>query len=413
MTDFPRDPALDSTPAFLREGYLFVSNRCERLGTDAFRARLMLREVVCMRGRDAAELFYGDERFTRRHAMPATTVSLLQGAESVQALDGEAHAHRKRMFVDLMTPAALDRIAEAFRTSWHEHAAGWRGSVVLHDEVRLVLTATALAWTGIEADEEGTRVLANQLSAMIDEAASFGPHYVHARYLRERCEAWARNVVREVRDGAAGPEGSPVRAIATHRDLSGEPLDADVAAVELINLLRPIAAVARYVTFAALELHRHPHWRERLCTGESGEVRARDIHDFVQEVRRTAPFFPVVAGLAQGPFEWRGHRFEEGDWVMLDLYGTSRDASVWEEPDAFRPERFEGRAIGPYDMVPQGGGDLVTAHRCPGEWITIRLMEEAVRLLCASDYDVPEQDLRVDLSRMPALPADGFVIALR
>jgi fatty-acid peroxygenase len=51
------------------------------------------------------------------------------------------------------------------------------------------------------------------------------------------------------------------------------------------------------------------------------------------------------------------------------------------------------------------------AHRCPGEWITIELMKTAVRLLIsAMRCTVPAQDLTVDLSRMPAIPASRFLI---
>jgi fatty-acid peroxygenase len=38
-------------------------------------------------------------------------------------------------------------------------------------------------------------------------------------------------------------------------------------------------------------------------------------------------------------------------------------------------------------------------------------MKRAVRLLATEmQYDVPEQDLRIDLSRMPAIPKSRFVI---
>jgi fatty-acid peroxygenase len=33
------------------------------------------------------------------------------------------------------------------------------------------------------------------------------------------------------------------------------------------------------------------------------------------------------------------------------------------------------------------------------------------RLANRISYDVPRQDLRIDMRRLPALPADGFVIA--
>jgi fatty-acid peroxygenase len=110
------------------------------------------------------------------------------------------------------------------------------------------------------------------------------------------------------------------------------------------------------------------------------------------------------------PFEWNGRRFGKGEWVVLDIYGTNRDPERWREPEAFRPERFVDREIDPWEMIPQGGGDFVHDHRCPGEWITIALLKEAVSALVMADWTVPDQDLSVDLSRMPALPASGLVL---
>ncbi len=98
--------------------------------------------------------------------------------------------------------------------------------------------------------------------------------------------------------------------------------------------------------------------------------------------------------------------------MILDAYGTNHDARIWEDPDAFRPDRFRHWSGNAFAFIPQGGGDHYTGHRCAGEWITISLMKRAVRLLTATmTYDVPDQDLHIDLSRMPAIPASRFVIA--
>jgi fatty-acid peroxygenase len=98
--------------------------------------------------------------------------------------------------------------------------------------------------------------------------------------------------------------------------------------------------------------------------------------------------------------------------VLLDLYGTNHDARIWGDPETFRPERFRDRDGSAFKFIPQGGGDHHEGHRCAGEWITIQLMKVAVRLLTRSiRYDVPEQDLRFRLSRMPAVPECRFVIS--
>jgi fatty-acid peroxygenase len=194
--------------------------------------------------------------------------------------------------------------------------------------------------------------------------------------------------------------------IASHRDHEGNLLDPAVAGVELLNVLRPTVAVDRYLVFAALALHEHPEWRERLRDADDAT-----LEWFVQEVRRTAPFFPFTAARVREGFEWRGYWFPAGRLVLLDLFGTCHDPTRWDDPTAFRPERFETWDGSPFDLIPQGGGDHDHGHRCAGEWITIGLLKTIVAELTRSmSYRVPEQDLRVPRGRIPALPRSGFVI---
>jgi len=135
-----------------------------------------------------------------------------------------------------------------------------------------------------------------------------------------------------------------------------------------------------------------------------------DLRGFAQEVRRCAPFFPVIGGRALRPVQWRGIDFPAGSWVMLDLFATNRDERLWADPLAFRPERF--RAPGAeHAVVAQGGGDYADGHRCPGEPATVELIEAAVQAVVRTDHRVPPQDLRVNLGRFPALPASGYLMA--
>lgn len=397
----------DSTLALLREGYRFVSNRCERLGRDAFRTRLMLREVACMRGPDAAAAFYHPGRFTRQGAMPRSALTLLQDRGSVQTLDGTAHRHRKAAFMAMMDEAALARAGRLFGEEWQIAADGWSGrAIVLHEAAADILARTALRWCGIDPQAEDVAARRRELVAMIAGAGSIGPTHLRAQALRQRAERWARRLIGDIRAGrrAADP-ALPAARLAGHTDTEGARLPETVAAVELLNLLRPIVAVGRYIVFAAHALHVHG--------GPGGAAGAADRRAFVQEVRRFYPFFPMVGGRALEPFVWRGHRFSAGAWVLLDLYGTNRHPQAWPEPDAFRPERFADWRGDAFAMVPQGGGGFEGGHRCPGEWLTIALTGEAVRLLTQEmRYGVPAQDLTIALDRFPTGPASGFVIAV-
>lgn len=405
-------PALtspDSTLALLTEGYPFISRRCDRLGSDAFRTRLLLQPAVCMRGADAARLFYSGHRFTRQGAFPSSVQHLLQDEGSVQGLDDESHRHRKEMFLRLLQDPDAAGITGLLEREWRAAVLRWQraGRVVLFDVANEVLTRVAAAWSGIPLAEEEVPRRAHELAEMRMRAGSIGPANWWARALRNRSEEWVRGLVQQVRAGElAPPEDSALAVISRFRDPDGELLDVPVAGVELLNILRPIAAVSRFVVFAALGLLEHPRWQESFAAGDDA-----DLTGFVQEVRRFYPFFPVVAGRVRTPFTWEGYEFPAGRRVVLDLYGTDHDARAWPDPESFRPERFRDWAGDPYTLVPQGAGDYADDHRCPGEPMTVGLLEQAVRLLTRGmTYRVGVQDLSVSLSRLPTMPTDGFVI---
>lgn len=179
-----------------------------------------------------------------------------------------------------------------------------------------------------------------------------------------------------------------------------------MAAVELINIMRPTVAVARFIAFEAHALYHYPKSRRLIEAGTDAETEL-----FVQEVRRFYPFFPFTGGRVREPFTWQGHDFTPGTWVMLDVYGTDRDPRLWENPDAFQPERFRRWNGSAFNFIPQGAGDHFTTHRCAGEWITIALLKQAtMSLVNGMAYTVPEQDLDISLRIMPALPQSGFIM---
>ena len=405
-----RIPALsgfDSTLRFLREGYAFIGNRCAELASDTFTTRLMLRPVTCLRGAEAADVFYHPGRMTRKGAMARSVVSLLQDRGSVQGLDGRAHHIRKAMFLELMTPERLDLARGVLAEEWAAAMRDWQGrTIALRDALPEVMTRTALRWCGIPPEHEDVPKRAEELSAMIEAAGSIGPAYLRALRLRHRSETWARRQIRKartghIRDGALG-------RLAHHEDADGSHLSDAVAAVELLNLLRPIVAVGRYIVFAAHALHVHSMTvKPFLASNEAEGARAVG-----EEVRRLYPFFPVIGGKVRAPFDWRGRSFRAGDWLVLDLYGTCRDGAVWAKPETFDPARHLAPDRPDHAMVPQGGGELATGHRCPGEHLSAALLTEAIGLLGAMTYDVPEQDLRIPLDQFPTWPRDGMKISV-
>lgn len=409
MERIPQDTNLDSTFTLLREGYDFISKRCERYQTDVFATRLLLRKAICMRGADAARLFYDGNRFTRQGAMPPMTLRLLQDKGSVQTLDSTAHRQRKLMFMALLNSDAVEQLADAMDQEWAAQLRLWESQeqVVLFDEVRKILFQAVCRWAGLPLPVNQAEQKSQQFGAMIDGAGSIGPKMWAGMFKRTRAEKWVHGLIDEIRAGELNPPPeSAASIIAWHRDLDGKLLPPAVAAIELINILRPTVAIGRFIVFAALALHQHPEQRPRLTNGFDDQ-----LEHFVQEVRRFYPFFPVIAGRARRPLEWNGIELRQGQWVILDLYGTNHDPAIWHDPGQFRPERFQDWNEDAFNFIPQGGGNHYHSHRCPGERATIELMKHAVRQLVSHmDYTVPEQDLHIDKSQMPTLPQSRFVI---
>ena len=405
----PHTRYADATWRFLTQGYNFIPRHCAELRSDIFATRLMGRRAICVSGPEAARMFWQPGRFTRRGAIPPHTLALLQGPGSTQTLDGDDHRHRKAMMMSLQTPADQARMVAIAVETWRARFARWPGlrRVSLFHEAESVLCAASCRWAGIPDTAADLPRLTAELSAMIGGAGNAWRTTLRGLLLRRRTARWARELIEAVRAGELKPPPDrPLAVIARHRDRDERQLPAAVAATELINVLRPTVAVARFVVFGALALHEFPEWRTRLAAGDDASLAM-----FAQEVRRYYPFFPAVGGRVSDSFTWRGLQFDEGAWVLFDMHGTNHHPGLWPEPGRFRPERFAGWHSDGFDLVAQGAGDYLTGHRCPGEAMTVELVKSALHLLASEVvYTVPRQDLRIDMARMPTLPASGLRI---
>jgi fatty-acid peroxygenase len=409
MPLIPRDPAFDSTLNVLREGYNFIWNRCRRFNSDIFETRIMGQRAVCIHGEEAAKLFYDESKFQRRKAVPRRVITSLFGKNALHTLDGDEHRNRKAAFLALMSPNNLARLMEETSRQWRAAVARWERQqhVLLFDETQEILTRAMCAWTGVPLQDSEVPRRAQDFAAMVDAFGGVGPRLWRGKLARMRTESWVQRVIEDARHDRIHPEPQSALAVmAFHRGLDGRQLDAKTAAVELINVIRPTVAVSWYITFAALAMHQHPETRQRLLAEPPGRSEYADL--FMQEVRRFYPFTPFLGALVRQPFEWKNYRFTPGLLVLLDVHGTNHDPRLWEAPAEFRPERFRHWNGSPYNFIPHGGGPLI-GHRCPGEWITMHNVVLALHFLTrAITYEVPPQDLRFDMTRMPTYPRSRF-----
>lgn len=393
---------MDLTLRLLRHGYDAVAaDRAARgvapdAGTHA--SRLAGRRAVVVRSEPGARFFYDESAAERKGVVPPPLAWLLFGRGALHGLDGDAHRDRKRTMVDVLSADGLGPLVADVGSELGSAVATWPGrEVSVHPALVSVYGRAVLRWAGLPLTDERADTIAHRLSQQVDGFGFAGPAY--ARGWASRLW-WNRYATRLAADIRAGRSQVPADAPAA-RVVGGIDADDRTAGVELGNILRPTVAVAWLGSFAAMRLAGRPDWRERLA--DPGEELARMA--FAQEVRRTTPFAPVLAARATRPATIDGVRVRRGDRLVLDIMGIDHDPARWEAPGEFRPERFLDHAPGAFDLVPQGGGHP-SGHRCPGESLTLRVLEATLRVLAGVPYEVV--DPSVDLTRMPTTPRDGL-----
>ncbi|MDY0410288.1 cytochrome P450 [Paracerasibacillus soli] len=260
---------------------------------------------------------------------------------------------------------------------------------------------------GVPLAKHEVNMRSQQLASLFKSAAAVGPRHWRGRRSRNQLEMWLVTMVEQIRNHQLiVDEEKPLYHIVWHKDLDGNLLNPRVAAVEVINLLRPIVAISVYITFSAHALYHFPREEENVSSGEEGYMEL-----FVQEVRRFYPFFPYAVARVREDFLWSGHDFKKGNLVLLDIYGTNRHPDLWLRPNEFDPSRFENWQGGLFDLIPQGGGNFIKDHRCPGEWLTIEVMKVSLNMLVNKmDYKVPKQNLQYSLVKIPSIPKSGFIM---
>ena len=396
----------DLALALSRNGYLAFPQAWERSADpegDAMECRLLGRRALVVRGGHGARTFYDETLVQRRGAVPPLLANLIFGSGAVHGLDGKEHRARKSLFVSAITPERVAELGEEVARELQEVVRTWprRAPVRLFDELVRVYGACALRWAGVEVTPHEAATIARRLAWIVDGFGFSPGAYARGWASRLWANRWARGVVRDAREGRRHAVPGTMLDILAHGEGSTLPLD--TAGVELLNVVRPTVAVAWLGTFAAVELARHPEYGPVLA-----ECGARDDRwRFADEVRRLTPFVPALAGGVRRPTSWQGHRVEPGDLLILDVPGTNRHRS-WRDPDRFRPERFLDHEHGAFELVPQGGGDVRLGHRCPGEPVTLTLLDRTLHQLARTGWSV--STAAPDLRRIPTLPGGGLLV---
>lgn len=409
----------DDAPFVLIRGYDFgkrIWNRVEP-GARAAPMRMLGHDAVFVRGEEGVALFYDDTRIARHGAMPALVQETLFGHGSVHSLDGDAHRHRKSAFVDIAyEDAQVARLTPWLEREWEAERADWidGGARTAYGAATGALGRAVMGWAGLPGTAAAKTRWSARLAQIVDGfGAPYSPAYALAALNRLWSDRHSARLIEAVRDGRLQPDPETALSIwAHHRDQAGDLLPAQVAGIELQNSIRPMIAVARFVAFAGRELHGRSDWRTRIAqeTAENRRLVGGELATlFAQEIRRTAPFVPMLPGRAIADIDIEGQHVAAGGRVVLDILGTDTDDRSWTHPERFAPERFVD--VDDFEtlktFIPHGGADVETGHRCPGEKLAIAGLSAGIAVLSDPNLRILDDGLAVNRRRLPTRPRSG------
>ncbi|WP_314577761.1 cytochrome P450 [Enterococcus gilvus] len=393
----------------LDEGYLLFSTLREEANAPVVKARLLNKEVIAVYGQEAAKKFYDPNNFKREGAMPKLVLKTLFGEEGVQTMDGKSHEHRKTIFMNLMTPKRMEDYHQIVDKNLSEKLDQQHGEFDLFDLSKDVLFRSICEWAGIDLSKipkEEVEQLADYQISMISSAVTNSATHIKGVENRKKSEKWAQSLIEDARiHPVANKEEVALYAFANATDEQGELLPINVAAVELLNVIRPTVALTVWIALMGHALFSRPDIYQRL------RAEFTQLQDsFIQEMRRYYPFFPMLPAFATKDVEIDGYRIPKDSWVVLDLYGTNHDERSIESPEVFRISRYLGKEKHisydeEYEMIAQGGGKFEAMHRCAGEWITLHTLRVfSDQLVNKYEFSVPDQDWSIPMNQFPTFP---------
>ncbi|MEQ7194433.1 cytochrome P450 [Enterococcus avium] len=393
----------------LDEGYLLLSELRKEANASVVKARLLNKEVIAIYGKEAAKKFYDPRNFKREGAMPKIVLKTLFGENGVQTLDGQAHEHRKTIFMDLMTPKRMEEYHRILDKNLTQKLDRQQGQFELFDLAKDVLFRSICEWAGIDLSQltkKEVDQLAEYQISMISSAVTNPATHIKGIDNRKKSEKWVQSLIENARiNPVAGKEDVALYAFAKATDDHGELLPIDVAAVELLNVIRPTVALTVWIALMGHALFSRPDIYQRL------HAEFDQLQDsFIQEMRRYYPFFPMLPAFAIQDVEVDGYLIPKDSWVVLDLYGTNHDDRMIETPEVFRISRYLGKEKHisydeEYEMIAQGGGEFKTMHRCAGEWITLHTLRVfSDQLVNKYQFSIPEQDWSIPMNQFPTYP---------
>ncbi len=309
------------------------------------------------------------------------------GARSVILLDGPEHMRMRKLLMPPFHGERMQAYGRDMVEATHRAIDAWPvgAAFPIHQPMqRITLEVILKTVFGLDGDDGVGTVLEDVMKVatwppLLIPAVQrdLGPWSPWGRYLRKAEAADQRLLAHIRRRRAEGTAGRTdiLSLLVDARDEAGEALTEEDLRDQLVTLL-----VAGHETTATSLA-----WATHLLLGDA-RARGRLLAEVldaqrsaggltpervakleyldavIREALRLRPVIPLVGRVLQRPMRLAGLDLPAGVAVTPSVYLTQRDPAVWDEPAAFKPERFLAKKPSPQEWFPFGGG----IRRCIG-----------------------------------------------
>jgi cytochrome P450 len=355
------------------------------------------------------------------------------GPASLLLLDGPRHLRRRRLVLPPFHGERLQGYAGDIAQLARAELATWPvgAPFALEPGMRAITLAVIIRVVFGIADGERAAALAELIPRLLPDGAfsslvllpalrrDFGPWWPWRHFLAARAAVDAllyEEIARRREDPALAERPDVLSLLLQARDEDGAPLtDAELRDELMTLLLAGHETTATALAWAFELLHRHPDAHARAveeARADGGRGPAPWLDAVAAETLRLRPPLPMAARGLAAPLEIDGHELPAGTRVAVGIYLTHRRADLYEEPLAFRPERFLGRGADTYAWLPFGGG----VRRCVGAAFAQLELREVLRtVLAGADLRPacaqPERTRRRAVVLSPARGARSVLVA--
>jgi cytochrome P450 len=366
----PREPAALQTVEWVIRPTALLRRAQARYG-EPFTLRTAWSDAPMVLVSDPAEIkrIYSAPADVLQGGEASSFMEPFTGPSSILLLHGDAHLRARRQVLPPFHGEALKRWQGTMAQLAAQELDGWEPGVPLRARERMQhLTLEVIQRVVFGSRDDQLRDALRTALDMTGSTAKLvrmslrGPTPAFMRAVGRIDELIAARIA-EARRGD-GATGSILDLLVT----------TDASDSELRDQLVTLLAAGHETTATALawaleRLARHPHVLSRV----------RDDDEYldatVKEVLRVRPVLSVTSRRTLEPYELYGYALPRGVYVSACLYLAHRRRELWDDPTAFRPERFLDGAPEPYSWVPFGGG----TRRCLGAAFATLEMREVLR----------------------------------